>query len=302
MNELEKACQLIKQEELVAIPTETVYGLAGSIYSEVAIRKIFKTKERPFFDPLIVHVSSIEMARSLTTRWDKTCDVLATKFWPGPLTLVIPKNEKINDLITSGLPDVGLRCPNNKVTLELIAKTKTPLAAPSANKFTKISPTKASHVKDEFGESVYILDDGPCSVGIESTVIGVLPDRIQIYRPGAVTKSELEKALKDANIDLCVKEGESPVSPGALKHHYMPKKPITLEKRSLSRDPSISTWIVPDDPTLASRELYSKLREMDREQTNSITIVLNESFKDNENFKGLLNRLDKAKTVDHYFI
>jgi L-threonylcarbamoyladenylate synthase len=302
MNDLDKASQLIKQDDLVVIPTETVYGLAASIYSEDAIKKIFKLKERPFFDPLIVHVSSIEMAHQLTTNWDKTCEVLAQNFWPGPLTIVIPKNDKISDLITSGLPDVGLRCPDNKLTLELIEKLNTPLAAPSANKFTKTSPTKASHVTDEFGDNVFILDDGPCSVGIESTVIGIKPEGIQIYRPGSITKTQIESVLKLAGISLEVNIGESPVSPGALKHHYMPNKPITLVTENTVIDESVSAWIVPHDATIASRELYSKLRDMDKEETDSITIVLKESFKSNEHFSGFLNRLDKAKTVDKYFI
>jgi L-threonylcarbamoyladenylate synthase len=302
MNDLDKASQLIKNDDLVVIPTETVYGLAASIYSETAIKKIFKIKERPFFDPLIVHVSSVEMAKELTTNWDETCNVLAEKFWPGALTIVIPKSDKIIDLITSGLPDVGLRCPDNKLTLKLIEQLNTPLAAPSANKFTKTSPTLASHVKDEFGDSVFILDDGPCSLGIESTVIGIKPDGIQIYRPGSITKSQIESSLNAAGIDLKVITGESPVSPGALKHHYMPKKPITLVKKTNPTDEFVSTWIVPRDAVIASRELYSKLRDMDKENTNSITIVLQESFKGDEKFNGFLNRLDKAKTVDYYFI
>ena len=296
---INEAKELIINEDVVAIPTETVYGLAGSIYSSKAIEKIFKIKERPFFDPLIVHVSDVQMAKPLTTNWSKTCDELAKVFWPGPLTLVLPKAESVSDMITSGLPSVGIRCPNHPVALDLIKSANTPLAAPSANKFTKTSPTSKEHVRSEFGDDVYILDGGQCEIGIESTVIGVFDNEIKIYRPGMISSCEIKEALTDQKIKVSYQE--SPVSPGALKHHYMPKKKVTLLKEA-SNLSDISTWIVPTNPQIAARELYSKLRSMDEEDTKEIHIVLDEDFKSLESFKGILNRLDKAKTFDHYFV
>ncbi len=296
---INKAKELILNEDIVAIPTETVYGLAGSIYSAVAVEKIFKTKERPFFDPLIVHVTGVEMAKPLTTNWNQTCDELAKAFWPGPLTLVLPKDESVSDMITSGLPSVGIRCPNHPIALEIIKSTNTPLAAPSANKFTKTSPTSKEHVYAEFGDDIYIIDGGQCDIGIESTVIGVFDNEIKIYRPGMINSCEIKEAITDKNIKVSYQE--SPVSPGALKHHYMPKKKVTLLKEA-SNLPNVSTWIVPKSPQIAARELYSRLRMMDEENTEEIHIVLDENFKSQETFKGILNRLDKAKTFDHYFV
>ncbi len=141
MNNIKKAADLLKSGDVVAIPTETVYGLAGSIESEKGLHKIFSTKERPFFDPLIVHVNSIDMAKSLTSSWDAACEALAQAFWPGPLTLALKKNEKVSDLITAGLDSVGLRFPSHPVAQEVIKAVGSPLAAPSANKFMRTSPT-----------------------------------------------------------------------------------------------------------------------------------------------------------------
>jgi len=301
IDQLTKALDILKNEGVIAIPTETVYGLAGMISSEKAINKIFKVKERPFFDPLIVHISSLEMAKVQASNWTPLMDKLAKSFWPGPMTMVVDKSKSINPLITSGLDKVGIRMPNHPLTLELISTLNTPLAAPSANKFTKTSPTKPLHVNDEFGDSVFVLDGGDCQIGIESTVLGVFEDRIEIYRPGMLTKEQIQDELKENFNHILVEYKESPVAPGQLKHHYMPKKPVTITTK-LNKDNLNSTWIVPDSPELAARQLYAKLRELDQVQSATITIVLEDKFKNDERFKGILNRLEKAKTIDEYFI
>lgn len=300
-DQLSRAINLLQSEQVVAIPTETVYGLAGAITSEKAINRIFQVKERPFFDPLIVHISSIEMAKEQALMWTPLMEHLAESFWPGPLTMVVDKANSISDLITSGLSKVGLRMPNHPLALELISKLKTPLAAPSANKFTKTSPTSPKHVFNEFGEDVFILDGGDCKIGIESTVLGVFDDRIEIYRPGMLTKAEIEEKVHQKFKEISIEYKESPVAPGQLKHHYMPKKPVILTTVAPGDDLT-SYWVVPSSPELAARQLYSKLRELDETNSQNITIVLKEEYKNDDKFKGILNRLDKAKTIDHYFI
>ncbi len=192
---MDLAIDILKNGGVVAMPTETVYGLAGDVEQETAIKKIFSTKERPFFDPLIVHISSIEQAKKLTTQWDETCEKLAESFWPGPLTLILPKSDLVNPLITSGLNSVGLRWPNHALAMELISNFNLGLAAPSANKFKKTSPTSKEHVEAEFGNNVFVLDGGKCEVGIESTVAGVFKDRIEIYRPGMISLEDISLAV-----------------------------------------------------------------------------------------------------------
>lgn len=295
MNEIDKAIHHLQNNDVVGMPTETVYGLAGSIESEESIKKIFSTKERPFFDPLIVHVSNTEMARPLVKSWPPIAQTLAEHFWPGPLTMVLPKSDIVSDLITSGLDSVGIRCPNHPIALELISNFAIPLAAPSANKFTKTSPTTKDHVESEFGDDVFVLEGGVCHVGIESTVAGIFDDEVKIYRPGMITKEDLKKVLPSK---VKVEYTQSPVAPGQMKHHYMPNKPVILTKESPQ---SGAVWIVPDSPAIAARQLYSKLRELDKGKEEKIYIVLQESYKDNEAWRGFLNRVDKAKSENFYF-
>lgn len=304
MNELERAIKLIKNDDIVAMPTETVYGLAGSIYSPRAIHKIFATKERPFFDPLIVHVSSIEMAKDLSSDWNELCSALAEKFWPGPLTIVLKKKDHINELITSGLDSVGIRMPNHPLALELISKTNCPLAAPSANKFKKVSPTSKAHVISEFGNDVFVLDGDDCEIGIESTVISIQKNNILIYRPGMITKDMLEDSLKAFNVKCSY--ASSPVAPGQLEHHYMPSIPIILlwdcEIDSNSIDPKLLIspyiWGIENNPTAVARQLYARFREAQELCHSSIIIKLSKEFKDLDSFHGILNRLSKAKSLE----
>ncbi len=300
--------------DVVAIPTETVYGLAGWIHSEAGLKKIFSTKERPFFDPLIVHVNNVEKARALSSQWNEVHDLLAMSFWPGPLTMVVPKHNSVNSLITSGLDSVGIRCPYHKQTLELLSQIEGGLAAPSANKFGKTSPTSAEHVFDEFGESVSIIDGGPCNVGIESTVVGLVNEdgwKLKIYRPGHLTKKHFEELFAIHDLGIPVMYAQSPVAPGQLKHHYMPRIPLIITSKDFdwSKDKaevesslkkSFSNpiqWKLPEDAALASRLLYQSMREFDQ-HGHDIILIQKEPFFATEEWFGIWNRLDKAKTLE----
>ncbi|MGE0092234.1 MAG: L-threonylcarbamoyladenylate synthase [Bacteroidales bacterium] len=223
--DINKAAQIIKQGGLVAFPTETVYGLGADATNAQAVARIFVEKERPSFDPLIVHIASMEQIHSLTTTNDNRVTELAKKFWPGPLTIVLPKSDLVPDVVTSGLPTVGIRMPDNEIALNLIEKSGKPIAAPSANKFGRISPTTANHVKKQLKDIDYILDGGPCKVGIESTVISLNPDGFVILREGFITFKDLEQVLPASK----TKTSSAPLaSPGLLKSHYSPEKPIYI--------------------------------------------------------------------------
>lgn len=318
MTTIEKACEVLANGGVIGMPTETVYGLAGSIKSEKSIKNIFSIKERPFFDPLIVHVSSQAMAKSLVKEWPMLAEKLADAFWPGPLTIVLPKSNHVSDLITSGLESVGLRCPNHKLALELIETIGHGLAAPSANKFTKTSPTTAQHVKDEFNNEVIVLDGGPCEVGIESTVVGIEENTIKIYRPGKITRQDIlelfsNNALIDASSEILVEYTSSPVAPGQLNHHYMPEAPVILCSESCAEklqeklnelDKKLTAkavfWYVPKDPIIAARELYAKFRELSNEFPSSIIVQLDSSIIDIEQdcWRGIINRLTKAASYN----
>lgn len=302
--DLDIAQHLLTSGDVVAIPTETVYGLGGWIYSDEGLRKIFSTKERPFFDPLIVHIDTIEKAKQLTSEWTKIHDVLAKNCWPGPLTLIAKKNEKVSSLITSGLDSVGLRCPRHEKTLALLSKIEGGIAAPSANKFGKTSPTTSKHVFEEFGDAVSILEGGPSEVGIESTVAGVNGNRVEIFRPGFYTAKMLSDILRSNNIDAEVVYAESPVAPGQLKHHYMPKIPLVIVPENFiysNKDIGIKfqnpvIWKQPLSPEIASRELYQKMREFD-EKGFDIIFAERNSHHFSEEWLGIWNRLEKAKTL-----
>lgn len=220
--DIQKAVALLTNEQLVAIPTETVYGLAGNIFSEKAIKSIFSTKKRPFFNPLIVHVPSVDSLEGIVTHIPEKAKLLATAFWPGSMTLVLKKSKKIPDIITAGKDTVAVRVPNHIVTLELLRQLPFPLAAPSANPFGSISPTKPAHVERYFKNEIQmVLDGGSCTSGIESTIIGFENEEPIIYRLGALAIEDIEAVVGKVNIKN--KEEISPDAPGMLARHYAPK-------------------------------------------------------------------------------
>jgi len=309
MSDLLAARQRLKNHDVVAIPTETVYGLAADIESEAGLRRVFAVKERPFFDPLIVHVDSIAKAKGLTTQWTEIHQALAQHCWPGPLTLIAPKTPGINNLITSGLDQVGLRCPRHPLTLELL-KDFQGLAAPSANKFGKTSPTSSEHVRNEFGDEVFVLDGGPCDVGIESTVAAVerLDGRwkLSIYRPGFYTAAALHDLLESVGLPTETSYTESPVAPGQLKHHYMPPIPVLVgekvtreevvaeaQKKLGKRLTHIAALELGNDPLLAARNFYQQLRDLTVGH-DAIVVMLTQEQRKLEDWRALMNRLFKA--------
>jgi L-threonylcarbamoyladenylate synthase len=217
--------------ELTAIPTETVYGLAGNALNVDALIKIFEVKNRPKFDPLIVHIKNKEEIPKYAEKVNDLQHILAENFWPGPLTILFKKNNLIPDLATSGLEYVGLRCPAHSLTLSLLNILDYPLAAPSANPFGYVSPTRPEHVNKQLGEKIpCILDGGPCEIGIESTVVKVDEEKIFILRTGGITKEELEKFGKE--VILSEHSTSNPQSPGQLTRHYATFSPL----KCISRD------------------------------------------------------------------
>lgn len=226
-NNIQKAVALLSNEELVAIPTETVYGLAGNIYSEKAIKSIFETKKRPFFNPLIVHIPNIKALEDIVERIPEKAKLLADAFWPGSMTLVLPKKKTIPDLITANKPTVAVRIPNHPVILALLEQLPFPLAAPSANPFNRISPTKATHVEAYFENDIkMVLDGGACKNGIESTIIGFENDEPIIYRLGALALEDIEAVV--GKISIKNKKEQNPDAPGMLARHYAPKTKTIL--------------------------------------------------------------------------
>jgi L-threonylcarbamoyladenylate synthase len=220
-----KAVKLLSAGQLVAIPTETVYGLAANALDADAVVQIFAVKERPAFDPLIVHLKSLESMYDYASEIPATAMALASAFWPGPLTLVLPKKSIIPDLVSSGLSTVGLRVPSHPLTLALLHQLPFPLAAPSANPFGYISPTTPQHVHDQLqGKIPYILDGGPCSVGVESTIVGFEGEQVLVYRLGGLTLEDIRKVVPHAQLQLS--SSSDPKAPGMLLSHYAPRKKL----------------------------------------------------------------------------
>lgn len=231
---IEKAAQEIKNGELVIFPTETVYGVGANALDPLAVSKIFELKERPHFDPLIVHISSLDTLKQLTNVEDDRIKLLADAFWPGPLTIVLPKSDLVPHIVTSGLSTVGIRMPDNKIALELIEKSGCPIAAPSANKFGRLSPTKTSHITKQFPNFSSIIEGGVTEVGIESTIITLNDDGFEILRNGLIHKEDLEKIIPSSTKKI-VREKEIIIS-GMLKSHYSPITPIYLKGDKLPFD------------------------------------------------------------------
>jgi L-threonylcarbamoyladenylate synthase len=224
--DLDKAERLLSEGALVAIPTETVYGLAANAFNAAAVLEIFAAKQRPAFDPLIVHVADRNAVDRVVRTLPPGAEELMDRFWPGPLTLILPKQDAIPDLVTSGLDTVGVRMPDHPLTRALLDRLPFPLAAPSANPFGYISPTTARHVADRLeGRVQYILDGGPCRVGVESTIVGQEDGRWVIYRQGGVAQEDIEAVIGSVR---GAQRHVLPVAPGMLESHYAPHKPLLL--------------------------------------------------------------------------
>lgn len=229
---IKKAVYYLNKGDVVAIPTETVYGLAASIDKENALKKIFEIKQRPYSNPLIVHIDAVESLDKIAKNIPEKAKLLAKHFWPGPLTMIFEKNKTVSDTITANKKTVAVRIPNHPVTLELIKKIGVPLAAPSANPFGSISPTSAKHVEKYFKNTLdVILDGGPSEKGIESTIIGFKKGEVVVYRLGSISIEMLEMVV--GRVKIIQSSEKLPIAPGMLERHYAPRTPMILSNNPL---------------------------------------------------------------------
>lgn len=234
----ERAAWFLNRDRIVAIPTETVYGLAASIYSEDALREVYRVKGRPQDNPVIVHISSMEMLDGLVAEIPREALLLAERFWPGPLTMIFRKTERISDTITCGMDTVAIRYPSHLVANAVIKAAGVPLAAPSANLSGKPSPTTADHcVHDLWGKIPLIIDGGQCEVGVESTVVSMTGDHPVILRPGIISLEEIRELIPSAEVSEAVtrkvRDDEKVISPGLKYKHYSPECKVTIVKGDL---------------------------------------------------------------------
>jgi L-threonylcarbamoyladenylate synthase len=284
--DVRRAAELIRAGELVAFPTETVYGLGANALDADAVEKIYAAKGRPPTSPLIVHVDSVEMACSLIREWPQGGELLATRFWPGPLTLVLPKRPCVPDRVTAGLDTVGIRLPANALARALIHAAGVPLAAPSANRFTELSPTTAEHVRKFMGDRVaMILDGGATTVGIESTVLSLAGPVPVLLRPGMVTREQIEEVIGPVSLAQSPASGEAHTSPGLHARHYSPKTRLILVEggRLPACGRGAYLWIghpaeaaqsvrMPSDPEKFAAMIYTALHEADAEGWDWIAV------------------------------
>jgi L-threonylcarbamoyladenylate synthase len=286
---VEHAAALIRAGKLVAFPTETVYGLGANALDPVAVERIFAAKGRPHSSPLIVHVNSIEMARRFAADWPEPAEKLARRYWPGPLTLVVSKKPEIPDVVTAGLPTVGLRMPAHPLAIELIRAAGVPIAAPSANRFTELSPTVAAHVPQSLAD--YVLDGGPARVGIESTVLSLV-DRPTLLRPGTIPLPDIE-ALIGPVAAVPEPAPGAHASPGMHPRHYRPSTPLCI-----GEPPSTGNGVrlrigheMPADPLAYAAALYDTLHRLDAQGLDWIYV---DPPPDTPDWAGVRDRLRRA--------
>jgi L-threonylcarbamoyladenylate synthase len=287
---IEEAARLIRAGKLVAFPTETVYGLGANALDAAAVERIFTAKQRPRTSPLIVHVDSVEMARSLVREWPAAASAIAERYWPGPLTMVLPKQPTVPDIVTAGLGTVGLRMPAHDIALALIRASGVPIAAPSANRFTELSPTAAGHVERSLGRDVdYVLEGGPSQVGIESTVLSLVGEPI-LLRPGVIPLPDIEALIGPVKIAGAAESGEPHPSPGMHYRHYSPRTPLYL---GAAPDRGHGEWIRlgARTPLAYAASLYSTLHELDTKGLDWIAVELPP---DTPEWAGVLDRLRRA--------
>ncbi|CAN5326436.1 L-threonylcarbamoyladenylate synthase [soil metagenome] len=308
--DISHAKSLLEKGELVAIPTETVYGLAANALDPTAVTKIFTVKDRPSFDPLIVHVASAKQVKNYVTGIPTQAKQLIDRFWPGPLTLLLPKKDIIPDIVTAGFDRVGIRCPDHVLTLSLLEQLSFPLAAPSANPFGYVSPTTPLHVQDQLGVKIpYILDGGPCKVGVESTIIGWENDQPIIYRLGGISLEQIEVSIGKVKVQS--HSTSQPQAPGQLTSHYSPRKKFLLGNinelikqysksrigvlsfRGTSTEQAVEQQILSTSGNLeeATRNLFSMLRRFD---TMDVEVVVAEEVPDVGLGRSINDRLRRA--------
>lgn len=279
---------------MVAFPTETVYGLGANALDPQAVARIYAVKRRPFASPLIVHVADTAMARTITAGWPAAAEALAAKFWPGPLTLVLKKADIVPDIVTAGLDSVGIRVPSHPVALDLIRRAGVPIAAPSANRFTGISPTTAAHVRESLGDEIdLILDGGPTQVGIESTVASLRRNPPAVLRPGMISQAQLEEATgvhweRERDVPHVVE------SPGQHPRHYAPRTPFyVLTSPEITPVGKGRIIEMPNDRVSYAARLYAALHEADKQGWDWIAVL---RPPETPEWTAILDRLQRAST------
>lgn len=314
---IEKACELLRQDQVCAFPTETVYGLGANAFSEKAILQIYKLKGRPLSNPLIVHVSCVDMARSLVVNFPPLAEKLAAQFWPGPLTLILQRNPSLPSMVSAGRNTVAIRVPSHPVAQLLLQESKLPLCAPSANRSEQLSPTLAKHVVSSLPEVPMVLDGGPCPFGIESTVVDLTAPVPRILRPGALSIMKLRDLIPKLQVPslLPQESTEGLLSPGMMLHHYAPKA-LFLMADSLQQFPenlptpigvlvyqnSSIDWVkhthpdyllerLPNDPEGYAADLYAALHRLDESQ---VACILAETPPKTEEWIAIWDRLSRA--------
>lgn len=305
--DIARAALLLSDGELVAIPTETVYGLAANTYDADAVLRIFQVKRRPAFDPLIVHVHDSAQVAQVVSHVPLEAEALMDRFWPGPLTLVLPKSPRVPDIVTSGLDTVGVRMPAHPMTLGLLRSLDFPLAAPSANPFGYVSPTTARHVTAQLGDKIpYVLDGGPCAVGVESTIIGWEGGLPVLYRPGGLPLERIEAVIGAVRPQV---KHVLPIAPGMSESHYAPRKPLfvgdlpaLLRERAGMRigviafrdhfDTARCETLSPrGDVDEAARALFTAMRTLD---ASEVEVILAEVFPEEGLGRAINDRLRRA--------
>lgn len=300
--DLDAAAEALRAGRLVAFPTETVYGLGANALDADAVRRIYAAKGRPSTSPLIVHVSSLAMAKTVVTAWPEQAEILAARYWPGPLTLVLPKSKRVPDDVTAGLQTVGVRMPAHPLALALIKKARRPLAAPSANRFMELSPVTAEQVRRGLGDAVdYILDGGPCAVGIESTVLSLAGPNPVLLRPGMVTREQLEALIGPVALAGATADGEAHAAPGQHSRHYAPRAPLRLGVPSDPAGTAFLWWSqerpaewpvkMPLDPDRYAAMLYDTLHRADSLSAREIVV---EPVPEGGDWDGIRDRLARA--------
>lgn len=304
-----RAAAAIRAGELVAFPTETVYGLGAAALDARAVAKIYAAKGRPEYNPLIVHTLGVEQARGLVREWPPLAEALARRFWPGPLTLVLPKLPIVPDLVTAGLPSVAVRAPAHPVARALLEAAELPIAAPSANRFQGISPTTAAHVERSLGDVALILDGGPTSVGIESTVVGLTGAQPTLLRLGGLTAATIEAVTGPLARPDVLERGVPRASPGLDDRHYAPRGQLQLLDRdalrtvtdglgpigSITFEPAPigveHALVLPRDPQDYARLLYASLHTLDELGCRRILV---EAVPDEPAWAAIADRLRRA--------
>ncbi len=311
---LNQAVSLLKAGALIGLPTETVYGLAGCTLNESALEKIFALKQRPKDHPLIVHISQHEPLSNWASDLPSYTDALIKAFWPGPLTLVLKKNPHISSLVTAGQDTVAIRSPAHPLCQQLLEALGTAVCAPSANRFGQLSPTSAKHVRDIFGDELFVLEGGPCEVGIESTILNLSSGTPQILRPGMISAEAIASVIERPVIPYQSDSNNVPVVPGSAKAHYAPSKPLSVVSRdefvvlctsqpnkqfawlcqkdhALSKE-NVTNIIMPTTAAAYASELYQTLHQL--EHQTEIDILAAEKPNDTAEWQGIVDRLSRA--------